>query len=80
VRALAESKLAGIEKELGELTLLREELQAILRNWDARLANTGEGAQANLLESLTNTGSKVRTKAVTARAGVKRLNSRKGDF
>lgn len=77
VRALAEAKLAGIEKQLQELTTLHAELQTILRDWDARLANTSDGARAGLLESLANTGGRVKARSLTARTGAKRLQSNK---
>jgi DNA-binding transcriptional MerR regulator len=77
VHALAEAKLAGIEKQLHELAALHGELQTILRDWDARLANASVGVRAGLLESLANTGSKVRTRSLNTRAGAKRLQSKK---
>jgi len=54
VRALAASKLAGVEARLGELAALRDELRATLDEWDARLSKTGKGVRANLLESLSS--------------------------
>lgn len=52
VRALAASKLAGVEERLRELVSVREELRAVVGEWDARLAKTPAGARAGLLESL----------------------------
>jgi DNA-binding transcriptional MerR regulator len=52
VRALAASKLEGVEAQLRELRELRGELRAILREWDERLSRAAEGGQAGLLESL----------------------------
>ena len=53
VRELAAQKLAAVEQRLGEMLALRDELQAILRRWDERLARTGDGARAGLLEALS---------------------------
>ena len=53
VRALAASKLAGVEARLEELATLRDELRATLDEWDSRLLKTGKDARANLLESLS---------------------------
>jgi len=53
VRALAEGKLDEIERRIGELTALRDELAAVIENWDERLAATRDGEPAFLLESLT---------------------------
>jgi DNA-binding transcriptional MerR regulator len=52
VRALAASKLASVEERLRELVAVREELRAVMSEWDARLARTPAGARASLLESL----------------------------
>jgi DNA-binding transcriptional MerR regulator len=52
VRALAASKLAEVESRLRELLLVREELQSVVKEWDARLAKTPAGARAGLLDSL----------------------------
>jgi DNA-binding transcriptional MerR regulator len=54
VRALAASKLAGVEARLEELATLRDELRATLDEWDSRLSKTAKGARANLLESLSD--------------------------
>jgi DNA-binding transcriptional MerR regulator len=53
VRALAAEKLASTEIRLVELTRLRDQLQALLANWDRRLDGAPEGAPAHLLESLS---------------------------
>ena len=52
VRALISTRLGELEKSLRDLTALRGELRALLRDWDRRLARTPEGTQARLLESL----------------------------
>jgi len=57
VRAAAEAKLAGIDRRIAEMVALREQLAAILADWDIRLANTSEGEPAHLLESLEGSAS-----------------------
>ncbi len=52
VRAMAERKLAEVDARIAEMSALRETLAATIRDWDARLERTGEGAAAMLLESL----------------------------
>jgi DNA-binding transcriptional MerR regulator len=52
VRRLAEGKLAEIEDRLAEMSALRDELRAILMDWDKRLETTPEGMRAGLLERL----------------------------
>jgi DNA-binding transcriptional MerR regulator len=52
VRRLAQEKLAEIEQRLTDLTALRDDLRALLSDWDRRLETTPEGMQARLLERL----------------------------
>jgi DNA-binding transcriptional MerR regulator len=52
VRALAGEKLHCVEQSLTELKALRRQLQAIIRDWDSRLAKTSARQRAGLLESL----------------------------
>jgi DNA-binding transcriptional MerR regulator len=52
VRALAAAKLAEVETRLRDLRNLRNELRAVLMDWDTRLAQRGPGQRAHLLESL----------------------------
>jgi DNA-binding transcriptional MerR regulator len=52
VRALAVAKLSDIETRLREMTELRKELRAVLKDWDKRLADRATGQPAHLLESL----------------------------
>jgi DNA-binding transcriptional MerR regulator len=54
VRALAERKLAQLECQLDELSVLRDSLRRLLADWDRRLAATPEGARALLLETLAD--------------------------
>ncbi len=51
-RALAAAKLQSAEEQIRGLTMLRDQLRALLREWDARLARTPEGHQARLLDGL----------------------------
>lgn len=53
VRRLAAQKLLNVQHQLRELTKLRDDLQATLRDWDARLAHRAKGKRANLLETLS---------------------------
>jgi DNA-binding transcriptional MerR regulator len=52
VRALAAAKLSDIETRLREMSELRKEMQAVLKDWDARLEHRAPGERAHLLESL----------------------------
>jgi DNA-binding transcriptional MerR regulator len=53
VRAMAQEKLTDLDRRIVEMTVMREELQTILEQWDSRLAATRDGEPALLLESLT---------------------------
>jgi DNA-binding transcriptional MerR regulator len=52
VHELLTSKLSDLEREMAALAVLRHDLQAILRDWTARLSETPEGRQARLLDAL----------------------------
>ena len=52
VRALAGTKLAEVETQLRELTMLRDELRGLLKNWDVVLAKKPPSERVGLLESL----------------------------
>ena len=52
VQSLAEAKLAKLEDQLRALTLLRDDLRAVLSNWDTRMAVRKPGERVGLLESL----------------------------
>lgn len=56
VRALTAARLSDVEARLGELICLRDELRAILNDWDARLAGRPAGERAALLETLAAAG------------------------
>lgn len=51
VRKIAAQKLVDVQDQLRQLTAVRNDLQKILRDWDARLARA-DGKRADLLESL----------------------------
>jgi DNA-binding transcriptional MerR regulator len=52
VRTLAADKLETIRTRLGELEKLRDELAAVIADWDRRLAGKPEDEAAGLLETL----------------------------
>ena len=52
VRALAAAKLSDVETRLREMSELRKELRAVLKDWDIRLEHRAPGQRAHLLESL----------------------------
>jgi DNA-binding transcriptional MerR regulator len=52
VRALVAGKLDEVKRRIEEMTALRDELAAVIENWDERLAATRDGEPAFLLESL----------------------------
>ena len=52
VRSLAAQKLVEIENHLQEVTTLRNDLRATLKDWDARLTKTVLGQTAGLLKAL----------------------------
>ena len=52
VRSIAGNKLAEIENHLREVTALRNDLKAALKEWDRRLAKTASGQRAGLLQAL----------------------------
>ena len=55
VRQLAQAKLSDVEMRLQELITVRDTLQSLLADWDARLQKTQDGQPAALLESLAQT-------------------------
>jgi DNA-binding transcriptional MerR regulator len=54
VRAYVETHLAEVNQRQKELRLLKRDLKALLRDWDAKLAMTPPGKQARLLEQLAS--------------------------
>jgi DNA-binding transcriptional MerR regulator len=55
VRDLAVTKLAEVEERLKEMKGVRNELRAMLQDWNRKLAQTADGNQARLLETLATT-------------------------
>ncbi len=68
VRALVAARLADLERRLEQLSTLRDDLHALLEEWDARLASVEPGRQARLLEGLASRPSLDR-KAAGSRSG-----------
>lgn len=54
VRAIAGHKLKEVKQQIKELLGMRDQLERIVNDWDARLALTGNGKPARLLESLSH--------------------------
>ena len=52
VRELVGTRLEQLNDRIAELRALREQLQQLLAEWDARLAETPSGKRAQLLETL----------------------------
>lgn len=49
---MAASKLNRLERQLLDLSALRDHLRSLLANWDERPSNTPDGARAGLLEDV----------------------------
>ena len=80
VRELAAQKLATVEVRLSEMASLRDELRAILRRWDERLARTADGAHAGLLEALSEEETRAGAQAARSDFGRRaRKRERKND-
>ncbi len=62
VRALVAKKLEDLEGRIRALRELRDDLQAMLKDWDARLAGARNGGRAWLLETLVDGGPSVDTR------------------
>jgi MerR family Zn(II)-responsive transcriptional regulator of zntA len=56
VRAIVSDRLMRIETEIAQLMTLKDELIALLADWDDRLATTPAGKPAKLLESMPVAG------------------------
>jgi len=52
VRAIGGHKLEEVKQQINDLLVIRDQLERILKDWDARLTRTGNGKPARLLESL----------------------------
>ena len=67
VRAIAEHKLEEVKQHINDLLGMRDQLERILKDWDARLARTGKGKPARLLESLPHYLTSTNPNRLTAR-------------
>jgi DNA-binding transcriptional MerR regulator len=56
VRDIAENKLHDLRQQISALQSMRDQIERIVKDWDARLARTSKGRQARLLESLPREG------------------------
>lgn len=54
VQALAAEKLESMEEQIRDLIELRDQLRALIEEWDARLASTPKGRRAHLLDTWSN--------------------------
>ena len=72
VRALAEEKLHRVEQSLTELRALRRKIRETLRVWDQRLAETGKGQRAELLESWGEIQGKPKAQMPTSKRGFRK--------
>jgi DNA-binding transcriptional MerR regulator len=52
VRVMVGERLETLNRQLAELTTLRDEMSALLRDWDVRLSRTPTGQRARLLDML----------------------------
>jgi DNA-binding transcriptional MerR regulator len=68
VRELAASKLRSMEEQLHDLMALRDQLQALIATWDARLARTPKGKRAKLLDTWSQAPENTGARAASAAA------------
>lgn len=68
VRRIAETKLEQLEVHIRELTAMRRQLKTILKDWDGRLAHTGKGKPARLLETLSDVLPRTRSRSKTLKS------------
>lgn len=54
-RELLNSKIADVNRQIANLTLLRAELNRLSKDWDTRLRQTRPGQAARLLETIQRT-------------------------
>jgi hypothetical protein len=52
VQAIAESKLQQIKQQIKDLCEMRDQLDALLKDWKVKLARTPKGEPARLLDTL----------------------------
>lgn len=63
VRAIAATRLEELDERLSRLHDLRDELSALMRDWDERLAILPAGTRAGLLDALGRTPERWRPRA-----------------
>jgi DNA-binding transcriptional MerR regulator len=68
VRELAASKLRSMEEQLHDLMALRDQLQALIATWDARLARTPKGKRAQLLDTWSQAAERTGVRPASATA------------
>ena len=64
VQAIAESKLKQVKQQIKDLGEMRDQLDALVKDWKAKLAHTRKGEPARLLDTLPQelTGSNLRSR------------------
>ena len=77
-RSLVATKLDDVQRQLEELTALRNELQVILKDWDKRLATTPKGKRAGLLEALVKNAPTTDSRSNQSRRVLGNTQRRKG--
>lgn len=60
VQAIAESKLRQIKQQIKDLIEMRDQFDALLEDWAGKLARTGKGEPARLLETIPARGGVLR--------------------
>ena len=76
VRALVGERLHELNRRIDQLVTLREELRALVNDWDAQLAKTPPGQRAHLLDGLGASSGIERTRRERqAPSRIKRVHS-----
>ena len=70
VKQLLDEKLSRLNAQITDLLALREDLRAVLKDWDAQIARTPDGKQARLLETLLEGSAGPRPAQVAKRRSV----------
>jgi DNA-binding transcriptional MerR regulator len=60
VLAIGRDRLAELERRVDQLTALRNELRALLKDWEARVGRLGRNERAGLLDSLSGSPASAR--------------------
>jgi DNA-binding transcriptional MerR regulator len=77
VRDLAAEKLAHMDVQLRDITAVRNQLRALIQDWDRRLHETASGEPARLLETLAPTNSTHRSMPARRFGQKNEINRRK---